>query len=213
MNAKSQQVLYCPHCGNKSIQTTLLEQQYKEIVYVGPEAQEETFDATYTVTRCESCNRLLVYTACEEFADETPLGDLVYPKQPLFSRDVPENVRRIHAEAARVKHVSPLAYVILARRVLEEICQVKGVNKPNLSQALSELASQGVIPKTLAEATTLIRLVGNAGAHASDMKITVPQVWAVENLIEALIEYLFVAPSRIEGFKQSLDHAKSTEKS
>jgi hypothetical protein len=53
---------------------------------------------------------------------------------------------------------------------------------------------------------TLIRLVGNAGAHASGIKITVPQVWAIDDFIIAIIEYLYVAPAKIEEFKKRFTH-------
>lgn len=204
-------VLYCPHCGNTSVQTKLLNQRYTERSYWGSEAEEETHDALYTVTRCETCAQLLVYSECEDFTDDTPIGDLVFPKQSAFSDAVPENVRRVYHEALRVKQASPTAFVILARRVLEEICRAKGVTRPSLSQALGELAAQGVIPKTLTEASALIRLVGNAGAHASEIRITVPLVWAVDDFVKAVIEYLFVAPSRIEQFKASLGRSGSGE--
>ena len=196
-------VLFCPHCGNTSVQTPIATQVCVEHSYWGREAEEETHDAKYTVTRCETCTHVLVYLDCEDFTDETPLGNLVYPKQSAQSDAVPLSVRRIHLEAQRVKKASPSAFVILARRALEEICRVKGITKPNLSLALKELAAQGVIPSTLAEASHLIRLVGNAVAHASDQSITVPQVWAIDDFLTAIIEYLFIAPARIEGFKKS----------
>lgn len=204
-------ILYCPHCGNTSVQTRLFEQHYRERSYWGPEAEEETHDALYTVTRCATCSRLLVYSDCEDFTEQTQLGDLVFPKQAALSRDVPENVRNIYQEAQRVKQTSPIAFAVLCRRVLEEVCRAKGIDRPNLSAALAELAKQGVIPRVLSDASSLIRLIGNAGAHASDLKITVPHVWAIDNFVMAIIEYLFLAPARLDHFRRSLEQSGENE--
>jgi len=171
----------------------------------------EFHDAVYTVTRCATCSRLLVYDDCEDFTEQTALGDLVFPKQAALSRAVPDNVRRVYQEAQRVKQTSPIAFAVLSRRVLEEICRAKGIDRPNLSAALAELAKQGVIPSVLSDASSLIRLIGNAGAHASDLKITVPHVWAIDSFVMATIEYLFLAPARLEQFKQSLSKSGESE--
>jgi Domain of unknown function (DUF4145) len=196
-------VLYCPHCGNMSVQTKLVEQACTERSYWGTEAAEESHEALYTVTRCETCLHVLVYSDCEEFTEETVLGDLVFPQQASMSRSVPSEVKRFFLEAQRVKHASPTAFAVLARRVLEEVCRSKGVRKANLSASLKELAKQGVLPPVLAEASDLVRLVGNAGAHSSNTDVTVPQVWSIESFLKAVIEYLFIAPERIENFKAS----------
>lgn len=203
MTDDSKNILFCPHCGNTSVQTILVTQSCVEHSYWGPEAKEEEHDAIFTVTRCETCTHVLVYEDCEDFTDQTPLGNLIYPKQSVLVDAVPFRVRCIYLEASRVKKASPTAFVILARRLLEEICRDKGIIEPTLSQSLSKLTKQGVIPAPLSEASNLIRLVGNSGAHASDLAITVPQVWAIDDFIKAIVEYLYVAPERIERFKKS----------
>lgn len=203
-----QHVLYCPHCGNTSVQTCLLTQQFMDTFYTIPDGKKSQEPATYTVVRCETCNEILVYTEHDYFSDhsETPFGDLQFPKQSAFTDSVPDAVRNIYKEAVLVKNLSPTAYVILARRVLEEICSERGVKESNLASALEKLAKDNVIPKTLSDATTLIRLVGNAGAHASGTQITTPQVWAIDDFIKAIIEYLYVAPAKIGEFKKRFTH-------
>jgi len=131
-------------------------------------------------------------------------GSLVYPVPSSLGKSVPERVRKIYNEASKVKSVSATAFAILARRVLEEICADRGVKTKNLADGLKALIANGDIPKTLAEATDLIRLVGNMGAHASDTEISQPHVWAVDGFIKAIIEYIYVAPEKIKDFKKKL---------
>ena len=201
-------VLYCPHCGNTSVQTRLLVQNYIETFYTVPDGEKSQEPSSYTVARCETCRELLVYTEHARYADfhDTDFGDLQFPKQSAFTDSVPESVRKIYKEAVLVRNISPTAFVILARRVLEEICAEQGVAERNLSSALARLAEDNVIPTTLSQATTLIRVVGNAGAHASGREITAPQVWAIDDFIKAIIEYIYVAPNKIEEFRAKFAH-------
>lgn len=159
--------------------------------------------STYSVARCETCKEILVYIEHDSYAGlaDTDFGDLAFPQQSAFTDAVPDAVKRYYKEAVAVKNASPTAFAILARRVLEEICAERGVSERNLATSLQRLADSNIIPATLGEATTLIRLVGNAGAHASGLEITVPQVWAVDDFIKAIIEYIYVAPKKIEDFK------------
>ena len=161
-------------------------------------------DGTYIVSRCETCSRILVYSGVLEFEDswETKYGDLVYPQPSSFSDSVPKRIRSVYQEALRVKNHSPLAFVILARRILEEICSDKGVYKGNLADSLDQLAAQDIIPKTLAEASSLIRLVGNVGAHRSDTRINALHVFPIDDFLKAIVEYVYVAPAKIAEFKR-----------
>jgi hypothetical protein len=202
------EVLYCPHCGNTSVQTLLLTQNYMASFYSVPDGERTEEPSIYSVVKCETCSEILVYTEHEEFPEDcdTPYGDISFPKQSSFTDAVPESIRSIYREAVLVKNISPTAYVILARRVLEEICRERGVTTKNLVEALAKLSNDGVIPSTLSEATKLIRLVGNAGAHASGQKITMLQVWTIDDFIKAIIEYIYVAPKKIEEFKRRFSH-------
>jgi hypothetical protein len=176
--------------------------------YSVPDGARTEEPCMYSVVKCETCSEILVYTEQEHFPEncDTPFGDIAYPKQPSFTNAVPESIRSIYREAVLVKNISPTAYVILARRVLEEICRERGVTVKNLVEALAKLSNDGVIPSTLSEATKLIRLVGNAGAHASGQKITMLQVWAIDDFIKAILEYIYVAPKKIEEFKRRFSH-------
>ena len=205
---EQKEILYCPHCGNTSVQTLLLMQDYIDSFYSVPDGEKMSEPAIYSVVRCETCAGILVYLEHTNFIEgsKTQFGDLAYPEQSSFNRGVPESVREIYREAVLVKNISPIAYVILARRVLEEVCLERGVSTRNLVSSLEKMAKDGIIPATLSEATNLIRLVGNAGAHASGQKITMLQVWAIDDFIKAIIEYIYVAPTKIEDFKRKFTH-------
>jgi len=201
-------ILYCPHCGNTTVQTRLLAQPFMEKYYGMTDGDLSLMEATYSVAKCETCSEVLVYSFTDEAPEDiwdTPLGTLLFPEFPGEMNGVPDTVRNVYVEAVRVQNISPIAFVVLARRLLEEICLDKNAHKRNLADSLKELVSRGELPPVLADASDLIRFIGNAGAHASKTKITVPQTWAVSDFLKVIIEYLYVAPHKINQFKSSLE--------
>jgi Domain of unknown function (DUF4145) len=201
-------VSYCAHCGNKSIQTVLCRQPYKE-KYYSEDGDSSEADALYILAKCETCAEVTLYSKDIELGldEEMVFGSRLYPPLLEGMTGVPKGVRTILEEAERVKKISPIAYAVLTRRLLEEICLERGLKGKTLAKNLSELANRGDIPPVIAEATSLLRLIGNAGAHASDKEITIPQVWAMEHFVTVVLEYLYVAPQRIKEFKSSFASA------
>jgi hypothetical protein len=176
--------------------------------YSVPDGERTEEPSIYAVVRCETCSRILVYSQHENYSEdnETRFGDIAYPNQPSFTDAAPESIQSIYREVVLVKNISPTAYVILARRVLEKICRDRSVSSRNLAEFLAKLSRDGVISSALSEATNLIRLAGNAGAHASGQKITMLQVWAIDDFIKAIVEYIYIAPEKIIKFKKRFSH-------
>lgn len=195
--------LYCPHCGNTSVQRRLAVEPYTEVLYYRDNDEPREHEAHCSVAKCRTCSRILVYEVPDDFWDqaETPWGRLVHPKPTINLELVPEPIRNTYREATRVKKVSPAAFALLARKLLEQICHDKKVHEGNLAASLSRLVADGIIPSSLSEATRLIRLVGNAGAHDHEVQLTEPQVWAVDDFLKVLLEYLYIAPAKIDKFK------------
>lgn len=81
-----------------------------------------------------------------------------------------------------------------------------------LHNRLEQLAKRGEIPPVLAEMTTVLRVLGNAGAHNSAQKITVPLTWVMDEFFRAVVEYVYIAPSKLEEFKQELESYKTQQK-
>jgi hypothetical protein len=71
-----------------------------------------------------------------------------------------------------------------------------------------QLAKRGDIPKTFAEASDLLRLIGNVGAHAGDRDVHPLQAHSLGRFFRAIIEYLYVSPRKIQEFRASLEESK-----
>ncbi len=98
----------------------------------------------------------------------------------------------------------------MIRRALEAICDDRGIEKGSLVQRLRQLAERGEVPPLLAEVSDTLRILGNLGAHSSDMSVTPPDTWAIDDFFRAIIEYVYVAPSKLNEFKEKLQNLKKT---
>ena len=165
----------------------------------------------YFVATCETCNELLLYQADIGEAEKTHFEDatLQYPKPPRLHKAVPEAIVKSYLEGARIRTTAPNAYAVMLRRALEALCDDRTIPRGNLQERLKSLADRGEIPPVLAEMTTVLRVLGNVGAHNDSQNITVPMTWGMDDFFRAIIEYVYIAPSKLSEFKKRIERHKA----
>jgi hypothetical protein len=209
-------VAFCPHCGNTAPQRIVLRHAYTTDWY-GSDGQrlpteDGNPDCEAIVCTCETCNEILLYNGLA-VSETGEWPDLQYPRGSQLHTSVPADVRDVYDEAARVKAQAPRAFAILIRRALEDICDDRGVTEGTLAQRIRKLSERGDIPPVLSEVTDVLRVLGNSAAHGSMQAVTVPTTWAIDDFFRAVVEYVYVAPSKLQEFKEKLAHAQSATKS
>ncbi|VVB53687.1 Uncharacterised protein [uncultured archaeon] len=215
-------VALCHHCGNLTQQKlvythhSILEGGYWTS---GEKAEVESL-YTFYVAVCEICHEVLLYGK-----DETEYGpsnevdpsgyidfsgyDLVYPTRlGQLHNSVPKRVSNLYEEAARIRELAPNAFAVQIRRTLEAICTDRGIRKGTLQQRLKKLASNGEIPPVLSEMTEVLRNLGNAGAHDLAGEVKPYDTIAIDEFFRAIVEYVYVAPSKLNDFKERIDKRK-----
>jgi len=202
---------FCPHCGNKSPQKLIHIQSTNDTTWIIENGEEIDLTVVYFVASCETCNHILVYRAVEGLPDDKYFtsGNLVFPESGELHSSVPKTVSNIYSEALRIKSLAPNAFAVQIRRALEALCEDRGAKNDTLQKMLNELASKGEIPSTLIEATDLLRLLGNIGAHASVDSVKPWQVRTLDEFFRAIVEYVYIAPSKIKEFREGLKKFKS----
>jgi len=160
----------------------------------------------YYVAVCETCGEILLYRALAVPVEDKDfsLAHLIWP-DPGLHRAVPKVVTECYAEAAKIKNLAPNAFAVQIRRALEALCDDRGAKKGTLRHRLQDLASRGEIPPVLAEMTDALRLLGNIGAHATDQNVKPLHVLAIDDFFRAIIEYVYVAPSKLKEFRDRLE--------
>ena len=199
---------YCPECSNRAPQRLEYTHTYQPISYeVGTD--KEMHDGPlvrYYVAICSTCGELLLYSDWEFNTDDQHFAsaEMRYPRKHELDYAVPGEVRAAYDEAARIKNSAPNAYAVMIRRALEALCADRGISTGTLADRLTRLVSSGEIPEKLGEMTTVLRTLGNAGAHHDSPKVTVPMTWAMDEFFRAIVEYVYVAPKRIADFRSRL---------
>ncbi|MGJ0429344.1 DUF4145 domain-containing protein [Methylobacter sp.] len=197
---------FCPHCGNRTPQRIALVHTYRESWFAedGTELpDDEGPDCEAIVCICETCSSVLLYDGISQ--DETGYWpELRYPKGFQLHKSVPASIQGIYKEAALVKRNAPNAFAMLIRKGLEAICDDRGTSNGTLASRLKHLSNAGEIPPALAEVTDALRIVGNTAAHGPLQVITQPMTWAIDDFFRAIIEYVYIAPSKLEEFKKKL---------
>ncbi len=77
-----------------------------------------------------------------------------------------------------------------------------------LADKLKSLADTGRIPQTLVDVALHLRQLGNLGAHFDEDEVTEKDVLIILDFVELLLEYLYVAPAKIEAVKKRLNKQK-----
>jgi len=209
-------IRYCSHCGNRAPQTIVHTEDHDEEVYTTDNELCGVNTYRNHVTVCGTCSKILIYEQeINPFYESDPwslgAGELIWPKLIKFDLSVvPKSIIQIYEEACKIKPLAPSAFVVQIRRALEAICIEQGVgDKPSLHASLRELTNQGKLPPLLSEVTNIIKLIGNVGAHANGPPIYSKHVEIIDDFFRVLIEYLYIAPSKLLKFKEEADKFNS----
>ena len=198
-------VRLCPHCGNTTPHVILFECSAPQTWY-GSDGQPKN-DAgdpysDYMLLQCQTCRDVSLYSKLSIHNWNEP--KLEYPIGFDLDSCIPAEVASNYQEAKRVQNVSPNAFAVLLRRALEALCNDRGVPGGNLAARLKQLATKGEIPGNLAEISSVLRELGNAGAHHTSQRVTVPMTWTMDEFFRTLVEYVYVAPHRLDQFQRTL---------
>lgn len=209
---------FCPTCGNTAPQRVVDAHLYSGTWYSEEGRPRRGLPDLYAVyCICETCDAPVLYDGIDPRELDFPSWpQLVYPRVADYDDAVPSAVQKIYHQAISCKQQSPLAFAILIRKALEAICDERGVEKGkrkerNLSVRLQKLIAKAQIPPILAKMTDVLRTLGNTAAHDAPDDVTVPMTWAIDDFFQAIVEYVYVAPSKLAEFEERLAKIKNVK--
>lgn len=178
---------------------------------------------TNTNTRCTACQKsviaVLVDFKKESEIDKFLRGKLyIYPKpkvrQPIDGieeiKDFSEGLEKAYQSAINVFNVREwTASAVLCRRLLEGIAKTllpeEEQNKP-LYKQIQSLPAHRDLRQPILTMADAIRLGGNLGAHFDwDKEPNEETVTLMLELLDYLIEYLFILPERVERLHTAIN--------
>lgn len=196
----------CFHCGN----IVPMKLVGRDIVtwdegddYVGVE--EWSFNLCPT---CKAPTLLCWYWQQKDGEITSEVGrGIAYPSNIFDRKSVPENIRKAFMAAAATKSIDTAVSLIAWRRVLELTCKDLGAQGRNLYEKISDLSAKKILPHPLTDASNLIRLLGNDGAHSVDSEVSRVNISNVEALVRHIIEYVYILPEKIRDISNSYKEA------
>lgn len=217
MNQKK--IVKCQHCNNE----TLMEVRDTYKKESGSILDDDYFYDLFVVLFCPICkNYNLINAYWDHTYGETNITNeydiyngnaveetYIYPiNSSLISQKadlIPQNVITNFERAIDLKSRDEESCLIKLRKTLEMLCLDKNAEGDNLYQKISYLSESGVLPKTLNSASTLTRKLGNIGAHESNIDISSSELKSVIELVEYIIQYIYVLPKEIEKLEKKFN--------
>jgi hypothetical protein len=171
----------------------------------------------FFVAVCETCDKILLYyiSSQDDYIgidyEDFQTASLIWPNEGTLPKDIPESVRRCYYEAVRVKKTSPTAFALLIRRALEALCDDRKAVGGSLEKRLKDLASKDEIPSALTETVDVLRRLGNVSAHTFDLRLSENDAFVMDDLFRAIIEYVYIGPSKLRQLRATLQKAERHE--
>lgn len=198
----------CPHCGRK----------VNFGFSWGFQGKPECLN---TKSRCSGCGEsvIFVYLGFDEETEGNTIGKLfIYPKtktrEPLSgiqsTTHFNNGLDKAYSSAVNVYNVQEWnATATMCRRLLEGIIKQnipRDNQKKILAQNLKELPNHIDLQKPILTLAEAIKDGGNLGAHFDMEKEPDENIATLMmDLIEDLIEYIYILPNRVEELKQKIE--------
>lgn len=189
----------CPGCSESAIIEVVAEWDLTP----GPEDAWEPHN--WTVGKCQSCaspSLLISEWDQGEWSSGWSPRRQVWPETARsLPGAVPKPIRDTYDEAQRCLTVSSYTgAALLARRVVEGICAHLNAQGRTLHDKLQFLKDDGVLDERLHQWSSLVKDIGNEGAHDTSDLVTREDAEEVLSFVEALLDYLYVYRMRFEAF-------------
>jgi hypothetical protein len=213
VNTDTQKVLECLHCGNKTLMN-------KNGEYRNDWDEDGHYYGyfIYKMFSCPICSKVTLLEVYWDVSLEDRNGtkfldeEIIYPVSKVKVQTVPKAVQDAFEAALKVSKIESTMCLIGLRRTMEAICNHQKAEGKDLFNMIENLVKKGILPPVLKEASSITRILGNSAAHGEDIAVSKHDVPVVIELIQYIIDYLYVLPEKIKRQKMRIDSLKTKEK-
>lgn len=203
--------MLCGHCGYKTVFELCGEyidedEEYKEDEnsFERSPYPDEWYKFTWQLFKCLNCSKPTLRETYNDFNRDEPTYNIIYPVVKEGLANLPEQIASRYQAALKVQRIEPSAFAVLIGRTLEAVCNYEKATGKDLNDKVNNLVSLDRIPRTLAEMAHQLRQIRNLGAHDDEDDVTEEDVPIIRDFVEAILEYLYVAPAKIEAIRTRL---------
>ncbi|HKO38073.1 MAG TPA: DUF4145 domain-containing protein [Solirubrobacterales bacterium] len=194
----------CGHCGNQAslekVESVELTRWTQEVDTYG----QMSFVRYIDVDRCSVCKDVTIwkFTWAEDWGEALSERRL-YPSSRDHSA-LPPKVRQRLEAADRVRKFDPGLYAVAIRRMLETVFNEQGAEGRDLFHKAKDLVSKEQLPPKIAVAVSHLRDIGKYGAHDEEIEVSANDVPLIEDLANAVLEFVYRAPAAIAALETSV---------
>ena len=155
-----------------------------------------TEDGQLWASSCSHCHKATIWAG----------EKIIYPTTgdfPPANPDLPDEVKKVYAEAGTIAQQSPRAACALLRLAVQMLLEDIGETGP-INEGIRNLVKRGVDP-TIQQAMDIVRVTGNHAVHPG--KIDVDDITNVQPLFEMIniiSEVLISQPNQVKAVFDSL---------
>ncbi|OAJ35319.1 DUF4145 domain-containing protein [Piscirickettsia salmonis] len=200
----------CPYCDTKAQMTVHILKDIKTKDEINTIFIDNSRIVVYTCYVCGNSNIALQHLQNNSLIKE----QTIYPKNIDQGIDkpnacLPEKCNILYLEAASILNNSPRSSAALLRQALEEICKILGATKGNLVDKIEKIVKDNNLTH-IHELMSIVRVIGNTGAHATaeinfnDTENSKEFVIPLFKLLNAIAKQTFEEEKDIKEFKESL---------
>jgi len=208
---------YCDHCGNLTFKRQIGD------YFTAP--NDRGAFTSYTLYRCEICERPVLEQVTHQLPDdyggskqprfylsaaEVARVEQLWPPSLSLPPEAPVRVREIYREAQVVMKRSPSSFVVQIGRALEAVARDKNAQGRTLNDRLNWLVREGHLPEVFGQMGHINRILRNWGAHDAEIDVEPEDVQVVDEFFKAIIEYLYVAPQKVDTVQKLIQQRQST---
>lgn len=211
---KFTEVLKCGHCKNSAPMEIVAVYDDKQPDFDARTGEEFERGTIYRIAKCPACGKItLTRIEYHECLDEYELPrEVLYPHIEKGPLGLPEKIQNAYEAALRVRSVDANAYAVLIGRVLEMVCIDRNACGRDLNEKLSDLSKKGEIPAKLVKVAHSLRYLRNIGAHATLGELKKSDIPILDNLCNAILEYIYSAPFLVLQVEASLRKYQTKKK-
>jgi len=199
LDLQKEEIIKCLHCGNETLM-----RQIGEFCWDSSDNELFACPVCHKLTLREKTMKRNSYYEIEYDDKET----ILYPINSINSCAIPIEIKEAFESALKIKNIDKNVCLMALRRTLELILKDKGAKKWGLKDKIEEIAEKGLLPKTLKEASSLTKMLGDTAAHDKELEIDQHDVESMAEFVGFIIEYLYIIPDKINTYKERLSAKK-----
>jgi hypothetical protein len=205
---EKQRIMNCGHCGNRTLFDKLAEHKETKDNWEDAGSDSTTDYIYWYLLLCLTCRNITLekysFSVTGNIANDDFESKILYPVEKPRLTDLPVAIEKRYRAALKVQDIEPNACAVLVGRALEAACNHEKAPGKRLADKLTYLAGADRIPKTLAEMAHQLKELRNLGAHDAEDDVTEEDVPIILDFLEAILEYLYVAPAKVAAVEARL---------